>query len=155
KRGNEPAVSNVLSLATVLDPDRLLAKLPGPKAAHAIKTKLDLIAASPQADLLRGFWNPEARRARGIIRVIGQQPALDKEMTFKQALALAREPGSFGPTTELTGLSYLLTQTTRGVIATQGTTFVWASWTILATLTIAFRGPKLAVLAMLPTFLSI
>ena len=56
---------------------------------------------------------------------------------------------------ELAGLSYLLTQTTRGVIATQGTTFVWATVTILATLTVAFRGPKLALLAILPTFLAV
>ena len=57
--------SHVISLATVLDPDGRLAALArrGP-AARILADKLDLIAASPQAELLNGFWNPETGQAR-------------------------------------------------------------------------------------------
>src|SRR5262249_29235533 len=123
------------------------------KSAHALATKLDLIAASPQADMLGGFWNPKAGRARVLVRVSEQQEASVKEATFDSARALAREV--FGPSSFLTGLSFLLTQTTRGVIATQWSTFFWSAGGILLMLTLAFRGPKLAVLALLPTMLSV
>ncbi|MBX6312764.1 MAG: MMPL family transporter [Isosphaeraceae bacterium] len=151
----EPAVAHVISLATVLDPDGRLAALPKEKGEHALATKLELIAASPQADLLNSFWNREASKARVLVRVREQQSASVKEDTFGRALALARDPQAFGPTTYLTGLSYLLTQTTRGVIQTQWSTFTWAVISILAMLTIAFRSPLLAVLAMLPTLLAV
>src|SRR5205823_1809992 len=75
----EPATAQVLSLATVLDPDGLLAKLAPEPRARALATKLDLIAAAPQASLLRGFWNPEARLARVMVRLREQQPAATKE----------------------------------------------------------------------------
>jgi predicted RND superfamily exporter protein len=149
----QPAVAHVLSLATVLDPDRRLASLPPEQGARALKTKLDLIAASPQGDLLGGFWNPKAGSARVLVRVVEQQPASTKEATFLEALRLARQ--RFGPQAYVTGLSYLLTQTTRGVIATQWSTFTWSTVSILVMLTLAFRGPRLAVLALLPTLLAV
>ncbi|HEX8203937.1 MAG TPA: MMPL family transporter, partial [Isosphaeraceae bacterium] len=148
-----PATAQVLSLATVLDPDGRLATLgPGPRA-RALATKLELIGASPQAGLLRGFWNPEAGRARVMVRIREQQPAPVKEATFARATALAGS--AFGPGVSLTGLSHLLTQTTRGVIGTQWSTFFWSAGSILLMLSIAFRGPKLAVLALLPTLLAV
>ena len=72
---------------------------------------------------------------------------------FERSAAPTREP--FGDGAYLTGLSHLLTQTTRGVIETQWTTFTWATVGILLMLTLAFRGPKLAVLAILPTLLAV
>jgi uncharacterized protein len=149
----KPAVSHVLSLATVLDPDRRLTELPAEQAADAIKTKLDLIAASPQSDLLRSFWNQQTGEARVLVRVVEQQAASTKEATFAQAERLAR--ATLGPEAYLTGLSYLLTQTTRGVIATQWSTFFWSAAGILLMLTLAFRGPVLALLALLPTMLAV
>ena len=50
----------MLSLATVLDPDGRLAGLPDDREDRLLADKLDLIAASPQSELLRSFWNPEA-----------------------------------------------------------------------------------------------
>ena len=148
-----PATSQVLSLATVLDPDGKLAALPGPQRARALATKLDLIAASPQSDLLNGFWNAKTGLARVMVRVPEQQPAPAKEAVFGAALAHAREV--FGPEAYLTGLSYLLTRTTRGVMATQWSTFLWSTGGIFLMLTLAFRGPGLALLAILPTFLAV
>jgi predicted RND superfamily exporter protein len=155
RRGGRPAVSHAVSLATVLDPDGRLAALPPPKFAHALATKLDLIAASPQSDLLRSFWDPTTGRARIVVRVSEQQPALEKEETFREAVRLARASRTFGPKSSLTGLSFLLTQTTRGVIQTSWTTFLWSVLGILVMLTIAFRGPRLAALAILPTLLAV
>jgi hypothetical protein len=56
-----------------------------------------------------------------MVRVVEQQPAPAKEAAFAEAVRLAR--ASFGSGVYLTGLSYLLTQTTRGVINTQWSTF--------------------------------
>lgn len=151
----ERAVSHVLSLATVLDPEGRLAALPPEQFADALATKLELIELSPQADLLGNFWNPEGGWARMMMRVSERQPAPVKEATFAQGLALVRSQEFFGPRSYLTGLSFLLTQTTRGVMATSWTTFLWTAASILLMLTIAFGGPKLASLALLPTLLAV
>jgi hypothetical protein len=148
-----PATAHVLSLETVLDPDRRLAALSPKQEAHALKTKLELIAASPQSELLSGFWNRQKGFARVLVRVVEQQPAPTKEAAFAESVGLAR--AGFGKDAYLTGLSYLLTQTTRGVINTQWSTFFWSAGGILVMLTLAFRGPKLALLALLPTMLAV
>ena len=114
---------------------------------------MKLIAASPQSELLGGFWSRKSSRARTLVRLPEQQPADVKGRTFDAAEALAK--GEFGDPAFLTGLSYLLTQTTRGVIATQWSTFAWSAGGILLMLTIAFRGPRLALLAVLPTLLAV
>jgi predicted RND superfamily exporter protein len=149
----EPAVSNVVSAATVLDPDGRLAKLPPESFARTIAAKLDLIAVSPQADLLKGFWNAEAGEARILVRLMEQQPAGDKVAIFDHAVAEAR--ATFGPSSYLTGLSYLMTRTTESIIVTQWNTFLWSVLGILLMLTIALRGPVLAALALLPTLLAV
>ena len=148
-----PRASYVLSLATVLDPDRRITALPEASAARVLASKLDLIAASPQAELLRGFWNPGAKEARILVRLVEQQPAPDKSTIFADALGLARK--AFGEGSYLTGLSYLMTKTTQGVIKTQWTTFFWSVAGILLMLAIALRSPLLAGLAILPTLLSV
>ncbi len=147
------AVAQVLSLATVLDPDGRLAGLPADRQARLLAGKLDLIAASPQGELLRGFWNPDAGQTRFLIRLKEQQPAPDKASIFRQATAEAAQV--FGPSSYLTGLSFLMTRTTEAIIATQWGTFVWSALGILLMLTLAFRSPVLAVLAILPTVLSV
>ena len=48
-----------------------------------------------------------------------------------------------------------MTKTTEGVIKTQWTTFTWSVLGILLMLTIALRSPSMAVLAILPTLLSV
>jgi uncharacterized protein len=148
-----PRSSYVLSLATVLDPDRRIAALPEASASRILATKLDLIAASPQSELLRGFLNPEAKQARILVRLVEQQSSPAKSAIFAEASGLAK--AAFGPESFLTGLSFLMTKTTQGVIKTQWTTFFWSVAGILVMLTIALRGPLLAALAMLPTLLSV
>ena len=153
ERDGEKAVSRTISLATVLDPDGRLLALPKAQAAEAIATKLDFVASSPQAALLNSFRNPKTGAARVLVRVSEQQEASAKKATFTQALELARD--RFGDGAFVTGLSYLLNRTTEGVIATQWNTIGWSIGSILVMLTIAFRGPVLAALAILPTLLAV
>ncbi len=147
------AVAHVLTLATVLDPDGRVATLDPDRATWALKAKLDLIALTPQADLLKSFWNAETGEARGLVRLKEQQPASDKEAIFARALQSARQ--TFGDRSYLTGLSFLMTKTTEAVIVTQWQTFAWSAAGILLMLTIALRNPLMALLAILPTMLSV
>jgi predicted RND superfamily exporter protein len=147
------AVAQVLSLATVLDPDARLAGLPADRRSRLLADKLDLIAASPQGELLRSFWNSDAGLTRFLIRLKEQQPAPDKARIFREATADAA--GVFGPACYLTGLSFLMTRTTEAIITTQWGTFLWSALGIFLMLTLAFRSPVLAVLAILPTLLSV
>jgi predicted RND superfamily exporter protein len=150
---NSQAVDQVLSLATVLDPDGRLAALRPERRDRLIADKLELIAASPQAKLLDSFWNSKAGRARIMIRMKEQQPASDKKAIFEKATAAGKS--EFGPESYLTGLSFLMTRTTLAIIATQWWTFLWSTIGILVMLTLAFRSAFLAVLAILPTLLSV
>ena len=153
-RASDPAaVAQVLSMATVLDPDGRIGELPEDRGARLLADKLALIAASPQSELLRGFWNPETRQSRLLIRLKEQQPAPDKARIFR--LATEAAAAEFGPQSYLTGLSFLMTRTTQAVIATQWGTFAWSALGILLMLTLAFRSPVLAALAILPTLLSV
>ncbi len=152
-RGDRPKADYVLSLATVLDPDRRISALPEASASRILASKLDLIAASPQAELLRGFLNPKTNQARILVRLVEQQPSPAKSAIFAEATDLASK--AFGPESYLTGLSFLMTKTTQGVIKTQWSTFFWSVAGILLMLTIAFRGPILAALAILPTLLAV
>ena len=163
-RGGESEVSQVLSLATVLDPEGKLAKLPQAQAEAALETKLDLISRAPQANLLKNFWSPldpakpETGWARLVIRIQEQIPAPAKAAVFQSAIQLAGSMPAFqvpGRAPYLTGLSYLLTQTTRGVMDSSWITFLSSAAGIIFMLTCAFRGPKLATLAILPTLLAV
>jgi len=147
------SIAQVISLATVLDPEDRIAERQEESQARILVAKLELIGLSPQSHLLRSFWNPETGEARIMIRLLEQQPAPTKAMIFREALRHARE--AFGPTAYLTGLSQLMTLTTQGVISTQWGTFVWSACGILLMLTLAFRSPILAFLAILPTLLAV
>ncbi len=154
---SRPHADYVLSLATVLDPDRRISAMPPETARRILATKLDLIAASPQAELMTGFWNrdhdPDRDHARVLVRLVEQQPTATKNAIFQRALNDAKS--DFGPSSYLTGLSFLMTKTTEGVILTQWTTFFWSVAGILLMLTLALRGPLLAALAMVPTLLAV
>jgi predicted RND superfamily exporter protein len=147
------SIAQVISLATVLDPEGRIAALPQESQARILSNKLDLIALSPQALLMRSFWNPELGQARVLVRVLEQQPAPTKARIFRDAESAAR--ASFGPSAFLTGLSYLMTKTTEGVIATQWGTFFWSAMGILLMLALAFRSVVLALLAIVPTLLAV
>ena len=81
------AIAQVLSLATVLDPDGRLAALPQERQDRLLVDKLDLIAASPQSDLLHSFWNAETGQTRIMIRMKEQMPAPDKSRIFRESVA--------------------------------------------------------------------
>lgn len=151
--GDHPAVGQVVSLATVLDPDGRIAALAEPTRSLAIRTKLDLIAASPQSDLLASFRNPQTGWARVLVRLPESQPTAAKEATFGAAESAARDV--FGPDSFLTGLSFLMARTTRAVTATQWSTLAVSAVSILIMLSLALRAPGLAALALLPTALSV
>jgi uncharacterized protein len=147
------AIAQVLSLATVLDPDGKLAALPAPGQDRLLADKLELIAASPQRELLQSFWNADAGQTRILIRLKEQMPAPDKSRIFRESTAAAA--AKFGPSSYLTGLSFLMTRTTEAIIATQWGTFLWSAAGILLMLTLAFRSLILAFLAIMPTLLSV
>jgi predicted RND superfamily exporter protein len=147
------AIAQVLSLATVLDPDGRLAALPKERQDRTLADKLELIAASPQNDLIRSFWNADTGQTRIMIRMKEQMPAPDKSRIFREATAAGAQ--TFGSSTFLTGLSFLMTRTTEAIIATQWGTFLWSAIGILLMLTLAFRSLILAVLAIMPTLLSV
>ncbi len=153
RRDGRPAITRTISLATVLDPDGRLLKLSKDRADEAVAIKLDLISASPQASFLNSFWNRDEGLSRVLVRISEQQEAVAKKRTFREALGLARS--RFGPESSVTGLSFLLNRTTEGVIATQWNTIGWSVGSILLMLTLAFRGPGLAALAILPTILAV
>jgi predicted RND superfamily exporter protein len=147
------ALAGILSLATVLDPDGRIAALPQDRQERLIADKLELISVSSEDGLIRSFWNAETGETRFLIRLKEQQSAADKSLIFRQATAAAAQ--TFGPESHLTGLSFLMTRTTEAIIATQWATFLWSAISILLMLTLAFRSFVLAVLAILPTMLSV
>ena len=146
-------ITSTTSLATLLDPEGRLSGLPPAQAEEAIRTKFELIEGSPQAGLIGSFWDREGKQARIVVRISEQQEAADKSAIF--AALAGRLRGEHGDEVHVTGLSYLLNRTTEGVIATQWTTIGWAIGSILLMLTLAFRGPRLAVLAIVPTVLAV
>lgn len=146
-------VVKVLSVATVMDPTGRWSKLPADRQDRLLATKSELIAASPQASALRQFWNGDAGFTRFIVRVPESSPNQEKIDTFQEAQRIAASV--FGPATELTGLSLLMSQIARSVINTQWSTFLISSISILCMLTLAFRRISMALLAMAPTLLSV
>jgi predicted RND superfamily exporter protein len=147
------AISQILSLSTMLDPDGRLAALPPDRQDRLVTDKVELIEATPLSEILHSIWHASAGQTRIMIRLKEQQPAADKSRIFHQATLEATDV--FGPSAYLTGLSYLMTRTTQAIIATQWGTFLWSAIGILLMLTLAFRGIVLALLAMLPTLLSV
>jgi predicted RND superfamily exporter protein len=146
-------IAQVLSLASVLDPDGRMASLTEDHRNRMLADKLDLISVTPQSDMLRSFWNKDTGETRILVRLKEQQPAPDKTRIFREATAAAAQ--TFGPSSYLTGLSFLMTRTTQAIIATQWGTFMWSAIGIMLMLTLAFRSLVLAILAILPTILSV
>lgn len=146
-------VVKVLSVATAMDPERRWSGLSAEEQNRIYGNKLLLVEASPQASALRQFWNAQAKSARFIVRVPESSPNREKQATFDEALGIVRK--EFGPTAELTGLSLLMTQVARSVIDTQWTTFFISSISIFLMMLAAFRRLNMALLAMLPTLLSV
>ena len=145
--------TQIVSAATVLDPEHRLDTQAEAVRNEVLTSKLELIARSRQSELMQGFWSPKEKLARIVIRIPEQQIADDKDREFKLALDSAKS--IFGEKSFLTGLSYLMTRTARGVTATQWSTMIASLGGILLMLTIALRGPRLAILALVPSLLAI
>ena len=146
-------IVKVLSVATAMDPEGRWSQKPAELQDRLLSTKLELVAASPQGGALSQFWSEDENQTRLIVRIPESSPNKDKAATFIASKAIVER--EFGPTTELTGLSLLMTQVARSVIDTQWTTFGISTIGILVMLTSAFRRLSLALLAMLPTMLSV
>lgn len=151
--GDPGAIAQVVSLATVLDPDGRLAALEPAARSRLLADKLALVEISPERALLSSFWNPKSGETRLLVRLKERQSAQAKTRIFATALAAGRR--TFGPDAYLTGLSYLMTRTTQAVVATQWSAFFWSATGILIMLTLAFRRLPLALLALAPTLLSV
>ena len=115
--GDPRGVAQVLSLAAVLDPDGRLAAAPAGRQERLLADKLDLIAASPQSELLGSFWNSGTGQATAADSSQGTTAGTGQITDFSRG-DRGRD-GAFGPTSYLTGLSLLMTRTTEAVIATQ------------------------------------
>lgn len=152
-RDGRRAITQSVSLATALDPEGVLGALPEATREEALALKLELIEASPQAELLRSFWNREAGLARVMTRLVESQEAERKEWTFARSLEAARE--AFGPESSLTGMSFLLTRTVRSVTSTQNVTVLCTGFGVLAMLALALRSVPLALLGAIPTATSV
>ena len=146
-------IVKVLSVATAMDPEGRWSQKPADLQDRLLATKLELVGASPQASALNQFWSSKENHTRLIVRVPESSPNKDKISTFNDAKSIVAK--EFGSTTELTGLSLLMTQVARSVIDTQWTTFAISTISILVMLTSAFRRLSLALLAMMPTMLSV
>ncbi len=151
--GDAGAIAQVVSLATVLDPEGRLAALEPSARKRLLADKLSLVELSRERSLLSSLWNPASGETRLLVRLKEQQPASAKTRIFQTALAAGQK--AFGPETYLTGLSYLMTRTTQAVVATQWTAFFWSAAGILIMLTLAFRRLTLALLALTPTLLAV
>ncbi len=151
--GEPQPITQAISPATVLDPEGQVAALDEAAQDRILKAKLELISASSLVELLNGFWRPDEGATRVMVRLLEGQQAATKQATFDVLRVKGR--ALFGPGADVTGLSYLLTLTTAGVIATQWNTFFWSIGGLLVVLTLAFRGPRLAILAILPTLLAV
>ena len=126
--------------------------MPAGRQEPLLADKLDLIAASPQSELLGSFWNSAGRRG-----TTADPP--------QGTAAAPTSPGFFAkrPRPEPRVRSRVVPDRPfvshdpddRGVIATQWGTFLFSAVAILVMLTLAFRSPFLAVLAIVPTLLSI
>lgn len=146
-------VVKVLSVATAMDPEQRWLRSRVEDQNRILDTKLELVSASPQASALNQFWNASEKVTRLIVRIPESSPNRDKADTFQKAMDIVSE--EFGVSSELTGLSLLMTQVARSVIDTQWTTFAISSTSIFLMLLASFRRLSLALLAMLPTMLSV
>lgn len=150
--GSERVVK-VLSVATAMDPEQRWSDKPVEQQNRLLASKLELITASPQASALKQFWSDSQNVTRLIVRIPESSPNRNKSETFDKAVAIVKS--EFGVDSELTGLSLLMTQVARSVIDTQWATFAISSTAIFVMLLASFRKLGLALLAMLPTMLSV
>lgn len=124
-----------------------------PHAQEILDVKLRLLGTRAYSHILDTLWNREANTARVLVRISESSLADRKERCFERLGAIARN--EISAETYLTGLSHLMTQITRAVISTAFESGLWSLGLILTMLAIAMRSLRLAVLALVPTLLSV
>ncbi len=176
-------VTQVLSLADVLDASRDPAATPPAAATHAdtespppragglfagllgtpsadatpdrvIETKLRVLGTPAYSHFLKNFWDRPSGTMRVLVRIREGADADRKQAAFT-ALRDSLNADLAGADAEITGLSHLMTQVTTAIITTQFTSTAWAGGLILLMLVAALRSLRLALLALVPTLLSV
>jgi predicted RND superfamily exporter protein len=155
-----PALTKVISLVDALDAmdaDPALARLT-PTAelrAQAMAAAMPHFVATLRAS---DPVHPHGRGLRIMLRAHERQSAEQKRelLAAVTQLAEAEFPASQNsPGAEVTGFFVLLTSLIESMLADQWTTFGAAAAGIFAMLLLAFRSPRLAVIAMVPNALPI
>ena len=113
-------------------------RCPRDRRDQLIADKLDLIAASPQSELLPSFWNAETGESRLLIRLKEQQSAPDKTEDLPPGHRGRRR--AFRPNVLFDRSLALDDPNHQAIIATQWGTFLWSAIGILIMLTLAFRS---------------
>ena len=153
------SLSDVLSLPPVdsTDEDNNETEAKGESVLSArdeyLATKLRLLGRDSYVHVLDNFWNRTDNSMRLLCRVRESAEADRKETCFQSLLASAHS--TLSEQTIITGLSHLMTQITSAVIVTAFQSATWATLMIGLMLCLALRSLRLAVLAMVPTMLSV
>lgn len=154
-------ISGVVSLADLLGPPT---DVPGSESSESqsddevdprevLSLKLRVLGTPAYSQYLDNLWDSDSQTTRLLIRVQESAPAERKERAFAGMVRIVRN--KLDESAFLTGLSYLMTQITRSVIATSFDSTELSAAVILVMLWIAFRSLGLAILALLPTLLAV
>jgi len=120
---------------------------------QVLQTKLTFLSTPGFAHFLSNFWDRPTGQMRLLVRIRESADAEHKQRAFDEMLELGQ--ARFGPESNITGLSHLMTQVTRAIITTQFQSTAWSCMAILVMLTLALRSVPLALLALLPTLLAV
>lgn len=151
-------ISGVVSLADLLGPPT---DVPGSESQSedeidphdVLSLKLRVLGTPAYSQYLDNLWDGDSHTTRLLIRLQESAPAERKERAFTGMVQIVRD--KLDENAFLTGLSYLMTQITRSVIATSFDSTGLSAAVILIMLWIAFRSLGLAILALLPTLLAV
>ena len=120
---------------------------------QVLQTKLTFLGTPGFSQFLSNFWDRPTGQMRLLVRIRESADAEHKQRAFDGMFAIGQT--RFGPRSNVTGLSHLMTQVTRAIITTQFQSTAWACAAILVMLALALRSVLLALLALLPTVLAI
>ena len=152
-----PALTKVLSMVDAIDAMQhhpMLAALPPEMRAQAMSAKMPHFFAALRA---RDAETDDAY-LRVMLRARERQPAEQKLQLIeavKAEVAQVAEPKTPGPTAEVTGFFVLLANLIQSMIRDQWVCFGVAAVAIGCMMTIAFRSPTLAAIALVPNALPI
>ncbi len=160
----EPGLTKVLSLAdgvlavAPVDPDRVPA---GMGRDVMVATALGVLSLRIPA-LYRALYGEDPEGDGHVVRIMlrarERQPAARKQAIIARVERICREqfpPGEPGRGAEVTGFFVLLVNLVRSLLEDQWVTFAVATAGIGLMMTLAFRSPALALVALVPNVLPI